>query len=304
MLQPDQIDALFGIKKIIFYKNGLEVIRGQRYPMAHNAPTPRKGVFEMSKKSKIHLTHIVANSQIKFSSMFTLTYGDFFIAHDGRELKRQCNVLLTAFRKRFECEYIWFLEFTKKERPHLHVICTVVPNEWDRRWLGEKWSKISTRDYYSKILNGYFGTDVALKHSIDQWTVEQEFDKVRKVHSHKKCWELLYKEDGAARYCLKYAAKSEQKLVPVGFQNVGRFWGTSRNVKPVPIAELLINETMSEERVREVISETFVGQFPLIPRYIFQNDAMTFFTSRGLLLTQIIDIKAPNESDNIIVDVL
>lgn len=288
MLQPDQIDALYGIKEIVFYKNGLVVKRGKRFPMKHFQPMPRKGVYEMSKKSKLRLTHIVANCDIKFVSMFTLTYGDFFIPHDGRELKRQVNVFLTAFRKRFDCEYVWFLEFTKKERPHLHVICTVAPNEWDRIWLAEKWAKITVQDYYVKLLNEDFKTDFFMKIPLDGWTVAEEYTKVRKVHGHKKCWESIYKEDGATRYCLKYAAKEEQKLVPIGFQNVGRFWGTSRNVAPKPLARLLIDETMTEERVRKIIDETFVGQFPLIPKYIFQNDAITFFTSRGMLLTEII----------------
>lgn len=292
VLEPEQIDILFGIKEIVFYKNGLKVIRGKRFPMAHFQPVPRKGVYEMSKKSRILLTHIVANCDVKFNSMFTLTYGDFFVPFDGKELKRQCNVFLTSFRKRFDCEYIWFLEFTKKGRPHLHVICTVIPNYWDKHWLGSKWAKITVTDYSARLLNERAPEAYRLEKPIDQWLVEDERMKVEKVHMHKKCWEKIYKEDGAARYCLKYASKEEQKLLPIGFQNVGRFWGTSRLVKPIPLASLLIDETMTEERVREIIDQTFVGQFPLIPKYIFQNDAIEFFTSRGLLLTQIIDKSA------------
>lgn len=301
MLEPEQIDALYGIKEIIFYKNGLVVKRGKRFPMAHFQPVTRKGVNEMSKKSKLRLTHIVANCDIKFVSMFTLTYGDFFIPHNGRELKRQVNVFLTAFRKRFDCEYIWFLEFTKKERPHLHVICTVAPNQWDRIWLAEKWAKISVTDYFLKMVTFTMNEEGRVIVPIEPLVVLDEAKKVRKVHSHKKCWESIYKEDGATRYCLKYAAKAEQKLVPIGFQNVGRFWGTSRNVSPKPLASLVIGETMTEERVRQIIEETFVGQFPLIPKYIFQKDAIEFFTSRGMRLTEIIvenEKHKPSKIDN------
>lgn len=288
MLEPAQVDALYGITEIIFYKNGMVVKRGARFPINHFQPTPRKGVNEMSKKSKLRLTHIVANCEIGFVSMFTLTYGDFFIPYDGRELKRQTNVFLTAFRKRFDCEYIWFLEFTKKERPHLHVISTVAPNVWDRFWLADRWAKLSVTDYYKRIVNCEGENCPELTYPIDEWTVDQESLKVRKVHAHKKCWESIYKEDGATRYCLKYASKAEQKLVPPSFQNVGRFWGTSQNVSPKPLARLIINETMTEDRVREIINETFVGQFPLIPKYIFQKNAIEFFTSRGMKLTEII----------------
>jgi len=290
MLTPEQIDGMFSISKIVFYKNGLVVERKNRFPMKHVQPISRKGVYEMSKKSKLLLTHIVANSEIKFSSMFTLTYGSFFIPEDGRELKRQCNVFLTSFRKRFDCQYVWFLEFTKKARPHIHVITTVVPNEWDRRWLAEKWSKISVTDYSKRLHESDSEGGKRIIIPIKREIVVDEAAKVKRVHSHKKCWEEIRKADGAQRYCLKYAAKSEQKLLPVGFENVGRFWGTSRLVKPVPLAELEIGETMSEDRVREVINSTFVGQFPLIPKYIFQQNAMEFFTSRGLKLTQIIEI--------------
>lgn len=288
MLNPDEIDALFGIKEIVFFKNGLIIKRGARFPMNHFQPVPRKGVYEMSKKSKLKLTHIVANCDVRFASMFTLTYGDFFIPHDGRELKRQTNLLLTAFRKRFDCEYIWFLEFTtKKKRPHLHVISTVAPNPWDRAWLGQRWAKITVLDYYGRLLRANT-EEVKIVEPIDQWTMHEEFVKVAKVHSHKRCWESIYKEDGATRYCLKYAAKEEQKLIPLGFHNVGRFWGTSRNVAPNPIGRLTIDENQTEEEIRAIISETFVGQFPLIPKYIFQKDALEFFTSRGMRLTEII----------------
>lgn len=288
MLKPDEVDALYGIKELIFYKNGLVVKRASRFPINHFQPVPRRGVNEMSKKSKLRLTHIVANCEIKFVSMFTLTYGDFFIPYNGRELKRQTNVFLTSLRKRFDCRYIWFLEFTKKQRPHLHVISTIAPNAWDRIWLADRWAKITVEDYYQRIVNCIGDDCPELKQPIDYWIAKDEQAKVRKVHVHKKCWESIYKENGATRYCLKYAAKAEQKLVPPSFQNIGRFWGTSRDVTPKPLAKLEIGETMTEERVREIINQTFVGQFPLIPKYIFQDDAIEFFTSRGMKLTEII----------------
>lgn len=304
MLQPDQIDVLYGIKEIIFYKNGLEVKRSARYPMARAKPTARKGVFDMSKKSKLRLTHIVANSQVKFNSMFTCTYGDFFIPHDGRELKRQCNLLLTNFRKRFDNEYIWFMEFTtKQKRPHLHVITTVVPNEWDRHWLGQRWSAISVKGYFKRMSEGKY-KDIYFKKPIDTWIVESESQKVKHVHEHIENWEMIRKVDGATRYCLKYAAKEEQKLVPPSFHNVGRFWGTSQGVTPKPIGRLIIGETMTEAAVREVLSETFVGNFPLIPKFIFQQDAREFFASRGLLLTEFIEENFNEEGDEIGLSVL
>ena len=54
--------------------------------------------------------------------------------------------------------------------------------------------------------------------------------KMLKVHSHPRAWELIRSDDGAARYALKYATKTKQKKVPEDFQDVGRFWGCSRDV--------------------------------------------------------------------------
>lgn len=289
LLDPSDIDKLFGISKIVFYKNGIVVQRKERFPMKRHPPTARKGVYEMSQKSKLNLAHIVANCEVKFVSMFTLTYGDFFIPYDGRELKRQINVFLGRFKKRYITEFIWFLEFTKKGRPHLHVICNVDPNAFDRAWLGMTWAKVSVVDYWKKIRTIEEMEKMIKARPLDEWTVEEETRKVASVHSHSKCWEKVRKEDGATRYCLKYALKSEQKLVPPSFHSVGRFWATSRGVRATPKGELIIGETMTEEQVRAIFLDTRVGQYPLIPKYVFERDAMEFFTSRGMLLTEIFD---------------
>ena len=44
--------------------------------------------------------------------------------------------------------------------------------------------------------------------------------------------EKLRTSDGGARYAVSYAKKPYQKDVPMAYQNVGRFWGHSRGVKP------------------------------------------------------------------------
>lgn len=54
--------------------------------------------------------------------------------------------------------------------------------------------------------------------------------KMAKVHRHPKSWEPVREEGGARRYALKYALKTKQKSVPSEFQDVGRFWGCSRDV--------------------------------------------------------------------------
>jgi len=297
-----EIEALYGIHKITFFKNGLVIERKARYPIARHKPPPRTGVYEMTRKSKLRLTHIIANCDVKFSSLMTLTYGDYIHPIDGRELKRQLNVFLGQLRRRFGCEYCWFLEFTKRDRPHLHVITTVIPNTFDRIWLGEIWSKISVYDAARKILENRSGDGLIVRHPLIMLDVLAECDKVFRVHKHPKCWEKVRKSDGAMRYALKYATKQEQKLVPAQFANVGRFWGLSRGVDTIPVGELLIGETMSEKAVEAILKNIEGMNFELIPRYIFKRDALEFFQSRGLHLTEIfgkfydLDIDQKNES--------
>jgi len=286
-LTPQEVDALYGIIKVTVYKNGLVIERKARYPMPKSTPPLKRGIFEMTKKSKLRLTHIITNCDVKFVSLFTLTYGDYISPIDGRELKRQVNVFLNHFRRRFTThEYVWFLEFTKRQKPHVHVLTTVAPNQFDRIWLGEAWSKISVYDAIRRLTEG--GCEgLRVVHPINMFDVLDECNKVWAVHKHIKCWEKVRKSDGAMRYALKYATKAEQKLVPPQFGNVGRFWGLSRGVNAEPIAEVLIGETMSEEQIKAILGEINGYQFPLIPRYIFQQDALEFFQSRGLKLTEI-----------------
>ena len=45
----------------------------------------------------------------------------------------------------------------------------------------------------------------------------------------------LHSTNGAGRYVAKYSAKGEQKLVPEGYGNVGRYWGNSTGMNPIPL---------------------------------------------------------------------
>jgi hypothetical protein len=288
MLDAEQVDQLYGIFKIYVYKNGLEVQRKKRYASPSYPPIARKGIFEMSKKSKMRLTHIVANCDIKFKSMFTLTYGDFFIPFNGQILKYHLKTLLNALRKRYTVEYVWFVEFTQRDRPHIHVICTIDPNEWDREWLGQRWAKISVSDYWKKILKGDYDESLQMLRPVDEFVVWEEIEKVYRVHSHQKCWEQIRKEDGATRYCFKYAAKSEQKIVPPSFHNIGRFWGTSQGCDPKPIGVIEIGKDCTEDEVKAMFLSHRVGELPLIPKYVLENDAKEYFRLDGVKLSKII----------------
>jgi hypothetical protein len=44
---------------------------------------------------------------------------------------------------------------------------------------------------------------------------------------------------GMATYLAKYLDKESQKVIPEGYENFGRFWGNSRQLKPVPLVTTL-----------------------------------------------------------------
>lgn len=286
MLSAVEVEALYPVDRIEVYQNGLVVHRKEKYPHKREYH-PRKGIYEMSKKSKLNLTHIVNNSPVKFRSMMTLTWGDFLPPVNGKEMKRMMNIFLNRLRKRLKtCEYLWFLEFTTKGRPHFHILLTHSPSDADRVWLGATWSSLTTKEAWLRLSEGKV-KDYQITKPLSVEVVLNEWEKARKVHSHKKAWEDFYKPDGAFRYVLKYATKSVQKLVPVQFANVGRFWGVSSGVQPKPIGEALMGETISPERLKGLFKGHRIEALPLIPKFVFQKDALEYFSQKGLVLTEI-----------------
>jgi hypothetical protein len=190
------------------------------------------------------------------------------------------------------------MEFTKRGRPHIHIITTKDPTEFDRIWLAQIWSKISCKDAFERTLidkeNGLYFT----ASDGEMLRIAEETQKVYNVHRHPKTWQKAKKEDGMSRYALKYATKTYQKKIPANFRNAGRFWGVSKGVYAKPVAEVLIGETMSEEQIKTVLGKSRVGQFPLIPRYIFERDALEYFTSLGMKLTEIFGETNVQNMDN------
>jgi len=296
-LSSDEVEVLYRIDKIEFFKNGLVISRKQRFPIEKPETNGKRKIYDMSRQSKMKLAHIIANCDVKFCSMLTLTYGDYTFPTDGRELKRQLNIFLNRLRDRFGCDYCWFLEFTKRHHPHVHMIITVIPSQFDRIWFGENWSEISVYDAYRRAekagntLSGYGPGVMSDEDLLD------ECGKSFRFHKNPKNWEKIRKTDGATRYALKYAIKSKQKIVPPRYVNVGRFWGVSRGINAQPIGELLIGETMSEDQVNAILKNLPDYRFKLVPRYIFHNDALEFFQARGLKLTEIFGKFYPFELD-------
>lgn len=218
-------------------------------------PNGKRGKIRgLSKQSLKRLAFTVFTTSKEFKSILTLTYS-FNSPTRGNITKKHLTFTLTALQRAFgRFSYVWWLEFTSKGRPHYHLLTTLpAPSKEQRVIFGRIWANVTVN---------------LDSHETGMW------EKVFKVHSFspskgskkKPAWEGIRKRDGAKWYILKYASKFEQKEVPKGFSNVGRFFGTSRDV---PFRKFVEVET-SEEEIRDYLDRLglSVAKADILPKYI------------------------------------
>lgn len=158
-------------------------------------------VKEFSYKSRKHLAFVAQNTEARFDRMITLTYPRVYPL-SGRTIKKHLNTLLQWLRRREIDSYLWFLEFQKRGAPHYHIL--IEGGEYiDKGDLAQRW--------YEIVGSG------DKRHLVAGTRIESERVK-----------------GGLHRYAVKYAQKMHQKNVPVCFEDVGRLWGSSKNVTPKP----------------------------------------------------------------------
>lgn len=172
-------------------------------PPMDRAKTARQPIFEFSRKAAASLSHVCCNSGHHIKSQFSLTYHEEW-PEDGRQAKKHLANWLKALRRWCpNVRYIWVLEFQERKAPHFHVWLDIPINESLRHYLSCSWVRITE------------GTE-----------------KQMKFHNHFRNFIDWNMQDG--QYAIKYAEKAEQKTVPPEYHNVGRFWGCSHNMIPVP----------------------------------------------------------------------
>lgn len=237
----DIINQVYPVSAVSLYGNALVVKRTAKGKVSVKRPEVNK-VSRLSRSSLNRLAFTITTTKQKFLSILTLTYEK--IPTNGREVKAQLNHFLTYLRRRFRhhnLEYVWFLEFQKRGAPHFHMLLNISVPIVSRETILRKWVDITG------------GSSKALR-----------------VTLHKRSWENIRLEDGAKRYAIKYALKPEQKIVPIEYSDVGRFWGTSRGVKSQPIVEEF---PVNEVDVRRMISEVRPNDCHVfskfVPKYIF-----------------------------------
>lgn len=217
---------LSGIKEIEVYRN--DVVLKRYGPDGGKGGGARNQVTELTRGALARLAFVASNTMVDLSEMVTLTYPAEFPG-SGKVVKRHLNHFLTwcrRFAKRIgrPFSYLWFLEFQKRGAPHVHLLTTDIclTTRAGRQLLSYRWYKmVSSGDR---------------KHARAGTRAEK-----------------LRSADGARHYVVKYASKPEQKVVPEQFENVGRFWGCSRDIPPAPLGTLRKPE-ITEQQVRELLA--------------------------------------------------
>ena len=156
--------------------------------------------------------------------MITLTYPKEYPS-DGKTVKTHLNSFLTQFRR--DCagfSYLWFLEFQKRGAPHFHIL---VDFPMPRKREAVKAIRFRVASLWYRVVGSGDAKHLAAG------------TRTERIRS----------ENGARNYCVKYAFKMQQKIVPKDYQNVGRLWGASRDVIPVCRGEV----QCTEDDIRSVL---------------------------------------------------
>lgn len=190
-------------------------------------------------------------------------------------VKRQLNHFITDMKRSFgPFDYFWFLEFQERGAPHLHLGLTLpAPQSCDRELMATIWSHIAEQGNwaYTELAYPYEKKDAGFGMNTR--------DSVFRQHRRKNVWEKIRKPDGAMRYCLMYAKKHYQKIVPENFRDVGRFWYVSSGVT-IPSPEIY---SSNEKEVRELLP--WLGRrfenWPVLPKTIFYTPRLTKANGNG-----------------------
>jgi len=162
----------------------------------------KRGVVrEFSPKSRKRLVQYLSSCVAKYQYMGTLTVRES--SGNGRAFKRDLNNYLRYKLRRMhqanselkpyarhEPSILWFLEFQARGAPHVHYLYTHAVH----------WQPLAR--YWAEC--------------VGQPEIEKTSTKFEKLRAGRA---------GSISYARKYASKSDQKLVPDGYEDVGRFWG-------------------------------------------------------------------------------
>lgn len=184
----------------------------------------RGKVRELSYRSRQRMVFGIRNCEADFSAMITLTWRLQDAPHSGREAKEALRTFLQQLT-RAGCTWAWFVEFTRAGAPHFHVLVNGITG-WDAT---RRRGRVVSRWQESLLSMAWVDHLEAAARKFGRDIPEDSKHIMRRASV---CLERVEAEDGAARYAAKYGAKMEQKEIPPDFQDLGRWWGMSRGIRP------------------------------------------------------------------------
>jgi hypothetical protein len=167
----------------------------------------RQAVQGFSEDSKRRMLFTFRNV-VGLRVLLTLTYPGQF-STDGREVKRHWANMRRWLARR-GVGGAWFMEFQARGAPHFHCFLT---GEVPKEDVAAAWYQIVASGDERHLRAG------------------TRIEALRELHA-------------AGAYAAKYLKKQEQKDVPEGFSDVGRFWGLFGGLSVEPLAEV-----NSQERI-------------------------------------------------------
>jgi len=196
------------------------------------APHERRGhgargvIRGFSRSSQKSLEFVAANIAGRFQSLLTLTYHGTEIGGEdakdrnrriARKSKRDLNRFLTCLRPEIG-GYLWVQEFQERGVVHYHVLCEGTPSQ---ERVAVAWCRAT----------GELDDVAAMRHGA----------KAERIES----------EHAARVYLGRYLGKARQKVLPLGVDGAGRWWGRSRSLELVLLEEIISGEAKQARPIRE-----------------------------------------------------
>jgi hypothetical protein len=200
----------------------------------------------------------------EYKHMVTLTYPNDFPT-DGATCKEHLRRFLQEMQREYKRTDVfkqdpehfqawhssfWFLEFQKRGAPHFHIFTNWAPY---KSWVSLRWYEIvgsQDQDHYKA------GTRVE---------------------------RLVGGNRGMVSYASKYAAKLIQKVAPVGFTNLGRWWGVFGNRSTVS-AECLVTTLAAQT---ESVKISYRSLISLLKRLVEEKYAKVIKTDDDFFMIDI-----------------
>lgn len=201
--QPDEILHTLELYKVdIRYRNNnlnagkVSKLDDPLEELNRQKPPKRKRISYYSEKSKKNFKFHLRNTSHLWSHEAEAGYPSEYPLN-GRLVKYHRKLLLESLERMYSgINWAWRLGFQERGAPHIHFL---FDRFVDYRWLRETWARIVGSSDPSHLLAG------------------THVDKIRNVGK-------------MIHYMVNYMADDPETLVPVGFENVGRFWGMKTGI--------------------------------------------------------------------------